>query len=207
MMTLSFAFASEVDRVGTIAEEGSAPPRFQVFALPSNAPSCRPPVTPLMTTCLLYTSVPINLFTGTRYFNLVGNVLGKPGYHDTYECAPPGGKNGNTAIYLLGWSGNEGSSRPPLKDDPRVAGTLVRWGNYDTVTKQAQWNPSEMPSGLVQLANSAPADHRLPNSFYLSKKPSWWGNMPWPAIGPDVTGGDDPTGHVYACLLYTSRCV
>jgi len=51
-----------------------------------------------------------------------------------------------------------------------------------------------MPSGLVQLANSAPADHRLPNSFYLSKKPSWWGNMPWPAIGPDVTGGDDPTG-------------
>jgi hypothetical protein len=22
--------------------------------------------------------------------------------------------------------------------------------------------------------------------------------MPWPAIGPDVTGGTDPTGHVYA---------
>jgi len=22
--------------------------------------------------------------------------------------------------------------------------------------------------------------------------------MPWPAIGPDVTGGQDPSGHVYA---------
>lgn len=143
-------------------------------------------------------TVPINLYTGSRYFNLVGNVLGKPGYHDTYECSPPDGKNGDTSIYLLCWSGNEGHSKPPLKDDPKVAGTLVRWGNYDTVTKQAQWNASEIPSGLAQLANQVPADHTLPASFFLSEKPSWWGNTPWPSVGPDVTGGDDPTGHVYA---------
>ncbi len=143
-------------------------------------------------------TVPINLFTGSRYFNLVGNVLGRPGYHDTYECSPPDGKNGNTAIYLLGWSGSEGNSRPPLKDDPRVAGTLVRWGNYDTVTQRAHWDASEMPSGLAQLANPVPADHKLPASFFLSEKPSWWGKTPWPSVGPDVTGGDDPTGHVYA---------
>jgi len=143
-------------------------------------------------------TVPINLFTGSRYFNLVGNVLGEPGYHDTYECATPAGKNANTSIYLLGWSGNDGSSKPPLKDDPKVEGTLVRWGNFDTVTKQAHWDASEMPSGIGPLANPVPADHRLPASFYLSQKPGWWGNMPWPAIGPDVTGGDDPTGHVYA---------
>jgi len=38
-------------------------------------------------------------------------------------------------------------------------------------------------------------------SFYLSAQPSWWrtpwGTPPWPAIGPDVTGGDisnSPTG-------------
>jgi hypothetical protein len=35
----------------------------------------------------------------------------------------------------------------------------------------------------------------LPASFYLSAVPSWWGSLPWPAIGPDVTGGTGPGGH------------
>jgi hypothetical protein len=32
--------------------------------------------------------------------------------------------------------------------------------------------------------------------------------MPWPAIGPDVTGGTDPTGHVYAnpAEVYYNSC-
>ena len=143
-------------------------------------------------------TVPIYLFTHSRFFNLIGNVLGKPGYHDTYECAPPDGRNGDTSIYLIGWSGNGGQTGTVLKDDPLVASTLMRWGNYDTVTKEAQWRASEVPSGLSLLPNPVPADHRLPASFYLAVKPSWWGAMPWPAIGPDVTGGNDATGHVYA---------
>jgi hypothetical protein len=143
-------------------------------------------------------TVPIYLFTHSRYFNLVGNVLGKPGYHDNYECSPPDGIKGDTSIYLLGWSSNGGHAAPPLSVDPAVVRTLMRWGNYDTVTKEPQWNASEVPSGLSLLANPVPADHRLPSSFYLSAKPSWWGTTPWPAIGPDVTGGDDLTGHVYA---------
>ena len=24
----------------------------------------------------------------------------------------------------------------------------------------------------------------IPSSLYLSGKPSWWGNLPWPAFGP-----------------------
>ncbi len=36
----------------------------------------------------------------------------------------------------------------------------------------------------------------IPASFYLSSKPSWWTSaIPWPAIGPDVTGGTGPGGH------------
>lgn len=36
----------------------------------------------------------------------------------------------------------------------------------------------------------------LPPSFFLSSKPSWWtASIPWPAIGPDVTGGTGPGGH------------
>jgi hypothetical protein len=37
----------------------------------------------------------------------------------------------------------------------------------------------------------------LPASFYLSGKPSWWGTAPFPAIGPDITGGPGASGHAY----------
>lgn len=48
----------------------------------------------------------------------------------------------------------------------------------------------------------------LPASFYLSAKPAWWGTGPFPAIGPDVTGGPNAGGHVYnipaqTCYLTT----
>jgi hypothetical protein len=143
-------------------------------------------------------TVPVRLDTASRYFNLIGNVMGEPGYHNRYQDLTTDGMDGNTSIFVLGWADGGGRSRPPLKDDPKVAETLVRWGNYDAVTQQAQWMASEVPSGIGYLANPVPADHRLPASFYLSSKPSWWGTMPWPAVGPDVTGGNDPTGHVYA---------
>jgi hypothetical protein len=140
---------------------------------------------------------PVQLYTFSRYFNFIGNVLGKPGFHTRYEDLPPDGTDGDHSIYTLGWSGN-GGGLSILKNDPLTAGTAMRWGNYDTVSNRARWEASEVPSGLSRLANPVPADHTLPASFYLSAKPSWWGAMPWPAIGPDVTGGTDPTGHVYA---------
>jgi hypothetical protein len=37
----------------------------------------------------------------------------------------------------------------------------------------------------------------LPASFYLSGKPAWWGGLPFPAVGPDVTGGAGPGGHAH----------
>jgi hypothetical protein len=140
---------------------------------------------------------PVQLYTFSRYFNFIGNVLGKPGYHTRYEDIPPDGVDGDHSIYTLGWSGN-GGGLSILKNDPLTASTAMRWGNYDTVSNRARWEASEVPSGLARLANPVPATHNLPASFYLSAKPSWWGAMPWPAIGPDVTGGTDPTGHVYA---------
>ena len=76
-----------------------------------------------------------------------------------------------------------------LANDSLVQTTLMRWGNYDTKTNLVQWNTSEVPSGLSVYANSVPASQILPASFYLSAKPSWWGTMPWPPIGPEVLGG------------------
>jgi hypothetical protein len=138
-------------------------------------------------------TVPINLYSFTRYFNIVGNVLGTPGYHNGYESTLPSFSNADTSIYRLGDSGN----LPASFEDSLVKSTLLRWGNYDVVTGATLWNASEVPSGLSQYANPVPPDHNLPASLYLSAKPGWWGTMPWPAIGPDVTGGTGPGGYTY----------
>lgn len=142
-------------------------------------------------------TIPIQLYSFSRYFNFVGNVLGKPGYHSHYEDIPPKGTDANTSIYALGWSGN-GGSVSVLKNDPITVNTAMRWGNYDTASNGTRWDASEVPSGIGQLANPVPATHNLPASFYRSDKPDWWGTMPWPAIGPDVSGATDPTGRAYA---------
>jgi hypothetical protein len=66
----------------------------------------------------------------------------------------------------------------------------MRWGNYDTATNTVRWVSSEVPSALSPYGNAVPASQTLPASFYLSVKPSWFGSIAWPAIGPEVTGGN-----------------
>jgi len=86
----------------------------------------------------------------------------------------------------------------------------LRWGNYDTVTNAVRWcgnssspgwtttcnSTSEIPTAGVTYINGnpVPSSTTLPNSFYLSGAPSWWAfpngtPSPFPAIGPDVSGG------------------
>jgi hypothetical protein len=154
-------------------------------------------------------TTPIHIYQGSRYMNVIGNVLGKQGYHTQYQDLTPSGVNSDASIFTLGWAGNEGSNGC-CPNDPKVATSLMRWGNFDVVNAAAQWNSAEVPSGLSQYANPVPASHTLPASFYLSAKPSWWGTMPWPDIGPDVSGGSDSTGHVFAnpaqaCFNSTSK--
>jgi hypothetical protein len=148
-------------------------------------------------------TIPIHLEAWNRYFTFVGNVLGKIGYHTRYEAAasssidPGNASVGNRSIYTLGYSGNQGTIRLPIPNDPLVKVTTMRWGNYDTVNAAAQWNASEVPSSLGAFGNAVPGNQALPNSLYLPARPSWWTATPWPAIGPDVGGGEDPTGHAY----------
>jgi hypothetical protein len=136
----------------------------------------------------------------SRFYNFIGNVIGTPGLQKSYQ-SNAGGAN-SLAIYTLG-SGN-GFNGVSVPSDPNVAATLMRWGNYDTVSGAALWNASEVPSALtgVQAAfsNPVPASQILPGSFYLNSKPNWWpAAKPWPPIGPDVTGGNIPNlgGHAY----------
>ena len=131
---------------------------------------------------------PVYAYAFNRYFNFVGNVMGEPGYHNTYEA------NSSRAIWNLGDGPGSG-----IADDPLVAATILRWGNYDVVTATSRFDASEVPSGLSQYANAVPPNQTLPASFYLPGKPVWWGSTAWPAIGPDVVGGNVPNlgGHVF----------
>jgi hypothetical protein len=151
----------------------------------------------------------------SRMFNAVGNVLGRTdGYYTTYDAHSP------TAIFDTTGTGMRRTSYGP---DAQTRATLLRWGNYDTVTGAARWcgnssntgysttcsSTSEIPTGLAQYANPVPTigdtgagQPGLPASFYLSRTPSWWvfpkgKAAPFPAIGPDVTGGSGPGGHSY----------
>lgn len=56
-------------------------------------------------------------------------------------------------------------------------------GNYNNIDGTTHWT--------TDITNT------LPPSFYLADKPQWWGNMPFPAIGPDVSGTKGPGGHSY----------
>lgn len=105
--------------------------------------------------------------------------------------------------------------------DNIVLQTMLRWGNYDTATGTVRWCGTGLESSMdcgcggatscaVQAeipkqsfnylpANFVPATHSLPPSFYLAARPAFWtnsswGTPPWPAIGPDVTGGTAPDG-------------
>ncbi|HWF90737.1 MAG TPA: hypothetical protein VN684_00565 [Terriglobales bacterium] len=150
----------------------------------------------------------VQAYAFSRYFNIIGNVLGKSGYDTGYmDAEQTGGASGNSSIYVLGWSGNGGASDSSCcVNDPNVKSTIMLWGNYDTVNNASRFLSSEVPSSLSSFANAVPASQSLPNSFYRSTKPSWWGSMPWPAIGPDVTGGNvaGVGGHVY--LIPAADC-
>jgi hypothetical protein len=134
----------------------------------------------------------INIWGFNRFVNVVGNVLGTPGYHRVYEDSrTSSGKPGSsdTSIYLLGYTGVE--EQTPLGYDPLVVTTLLRWGNYDYATNQVRWDRSEIPAGHPVPPTTLPA------SLFLSTRPNWWGERPWPAIGPDVTGGTGGSGHAH----------
>ena len=69
-------------------------------------------------------------------------------------------------------------------DSTNAYTTALLHGNYNNIDGSLSW-----ANGLSQA---------LPASFFLSSKPSWWGSTPYPAIGPDISGGSGPGGHTYA---------
>jgi hypothetical protein len=101
-----------------------------------------------------------------RNHNIIGNILCHPGCTGVYERA----SSTNMEIWRLGYPCPGGS----IPGDPAVATSLIRHGNFDYVTNTTVWDPNI-------------ADRNLPASYYLASKPAFFGSLPWPAIGPDLT--------------------
>jgi hypothetical protein len=154
---------------------------------------------------------PFGIAAFSRYMNLLGNVSGTSSYHTTYQCVPASSSTTSCGsgqfldIYDLGWASNTLGQSQGSNNDTLTAPTLFRWGNYDTVSDAVQWNSSEVPSSDPYYPNSVPSSHTLPPSFYSGittpttgcgtglsfwKNPTSGACPPYPAIGPDVTGGN-----------------
>lgn len=143
----------------------------------------------------------------SRRTNFLGNVLGDNSRHTNYESSQgPNGVEGSLAvsIYSLGYVGAGESTTGFGGYDAAAWSSLYRFGNYDYATDGTRWCGNSSNTGWattcasvseVPSTQSVPAAETLPASFFLSSKPSWFGSMSWPAIGPEVTGGYDSAGH------------
>ncbi len=148
-------------------------------------------------------TVPILDYSYVRGVNVVGNVLGQPGYqtgYQVYATSPTVATTGSqdNSIYALGWGWWSGCGSGFPNCDPLTFSTMMRWGNYDTVNAAVRWNSTEASPGAVTYMNAnftssyfTSLAHTLPASLYYSSTPSWWpSGKAWPLIGPDISSGN-----------------
>jgi hypothetical protein len=165
----------------------------------------------------------IDMESFDRYFNIIGNVLGTPGWSTTYKVSAASATDNShcnstaetQSIMTLGFSGGNACYSGGTNNDPDISTYIYLWGNYDTASAAVRWcgnssdpgwsttcsSTSEVPTGLSSYAQPVPSSTTLPNSFYYGAQPSWYatayGTPPWPAMGPGVTGGTGPGGYAY----------
>ena len=172
-------------------------------------------------------------FAFARYANFAFNVIGDGTYANTYNNVGTQGTPNScpgyawTVLYTLNFSNSNQQPFSPnctgtsytIDNDSLVATSLMRWGNYDTVTSTVRTvtgeNGSSAPT-YPALVSPSTSYSSFP-SLYLPGKPVWWqfinGNAstPFPATGPDVTGGNianvgghanhNPAGNCYLNVL------
>ncbi len=114
------------------------------------------------------------LMFGSWWHAFIGNVLGEDGRTNGWRYEDPGdgsGRSRNDAwdagsvIWKLGYD-------PGHWDQvagPKVRATVLRDGNFDYVTNQIHWDRAPRP---------------LPASLYLTAKPAFFGDNPWPWVDP-----------------------
>jgi hypothetical protein len=84
------------------------------------------------------------------------------------NCTGNNANWGDQDIWKLGIDSHGHYSMQP---DPQVLSTVIRDGNYDFLTNSQRWH-------------NTPGGFTIPNSMYLTSKPAFFGNNPWPWVDP-----------------------
>jgi hypothetical protein len=148
----------------------------------------------------------MQILSYSRFHNFIGNILGTTGTNTNYQSGAS-----NTKVWDVGSGNSNGTVTVP--NDPNVLSGMMRWGNCDSASGfgSCRFVGSEVPSALTgaqsAFSNPVPASQSLPASFYYTAKPPWWTTgLAWPAIGPDVTGGDISGVGGHAWKIPAQRC-
>ena len=123
----------------------------------------------------------------------VANCVGKVSVCGNGQANGPGpGSGASCASWIL-------NATPPNCDIYNISASTQT--TYNTTLVHGVYTHT---NGVITWAPGI--THTLPASFYLTSKPAWFGNAPFPPIGPDVTGGlADGYGHtnkIPAILCY-----
>jgi hypothetical protein len=116
----------------------------------------------------------IGLMYGHYYYSFVANVLGtgdeSPAPYNgfAYEDAWPW-KVDPIGLWRLGYTPKNWDAQP----EARVVATTHRHGNFDYATGTVHW-----ADGF---------DQTLPSSLYLTGKPDFFGDKPWPWVDPTAS--------------------
>ncbi|HEY0840445.1 MAG TPA: hypothetical protein VGD74_09695, partial [Vulgatibacter sp.] len=112
----------------------------------------------------------------TRETTFVGNVLQTGGGAGVYQIDHTAGPRlDEAAIWRIGGGVDGGGDN---LDDGTALSLLYRHGNWDSVTNDVVWDPTN-------------AQRTLPDSLYLRSKPGFFGSTPWPWVNPlGATEGD-----------------
>jgi hypothetical protein len=145
----------------------------------------------------------VELNFGQRNFNFLGNAVGSAevaalraynigsvmGQQSVAVAPANRSYDSITYGYTYGYSGatDDGSA---TEDSSLPFSTVFLHGDYEYTSNAVTWN-------------SGNSNHTLPNSFYRSSKPAWFGASQWPSIGPDVTDGIGARGHARAIPAYS----
>jgi hypothetical protein len=148
--------------------------------------------------------VPVAHQADNRLSNYVGNVLGHPSMvtagwlyqsYPGFGTDPNVGNNNQGVLYSIGWSGGNGTL-----DDVKTKDSLLRWRNWDFISARERFCTKAATPAYCAQGAEVPTDNfdpstsaTLPASVLYASKPAWFGSNPWPAIGPDITGGNDAT--------------
>lgn len=140
-------------------------------------------------------------------FNIVGSILGSVNQKNSTSYNLGGSPM--TSVAQITWN-------TPISYDSSTYDLVYGYwdiglGGYT----YGSTNPlnSAFVHGTYTLANAgviwaSGVTHTLPSSLWTTK-PSWWGTAPWPAIGPDTSGGlSDANGLAHAIpaeLCYESN--